>query len=207
MLVPICHQHISVCVYVTVLYVWTTARNRTYPPSGRAGSFSLSLSMARSLSLALFGITRSLSLALSLSLARSLSLSLSLARALFRALSLTACVLPAGPTIPEAFTSFSGTTPKATGTPVLIGHVACGMQYRGTSLIRNRHSVGPYSRTMLRLLWRSWGGGQFLMSEVPLYRVRGYPDIRARDVTTAEFCRVSQATFRQLTLVAFFIVF
>ena len=36
---------------------------------------------------------------------------------------------------------------------------------RGTSLIRNRHPVGPYSRTMPRLLWRSWGGRQFLMSE------------------------------------------
>jgi len=27
--------------------------------------------------------------------------------------------------------------------------------YRGTSLIRNRHPVGPYSRTMPRLLWWS----------------------------------------------------
>jgi len=27
--------------------------------------------------------------------------------------------------------------------------------YRVTSLIRNRHPVGPYSRTMPRLLWRS----------------------------------------------------
>ena len=26
---------------------------------------------------------------------------------------------------------------------------------RGTSLIRNRHPVGPYSRTMPRLLWWS----------------------------------------------------
>ena len=40
--------------------------------------------------------------------------------------------------------------------------------YRGTSL-ENRHPVGPYSRTMPKLLWRSWGGGRFLMSEVPLY--------------------------------------
>ena len=42
--------------------------------------------------------------------------------------------------------------------------------YRGTSFIRNRHPAGPYSRTMPRLLWRSYGGGRFLMSEVPLYR-------------------------------------
>jgi len=27
--------------------------------------------------------------------------------------------------------------------------------YRGTSLIRNRHPIGPYSRAMPRLLWRS----------------------------------------------------
>ncbi|KAJ1473209.1 hypothetical protein T484DRAFT_3365307 [Baffinella frigidus] len=40
--------------------------------------------------------------------------------------------------------------------------------YRGTSLMRNRLPVGPYSRTMPRVLWWSWGGGQFLMSEVPL---------------------------------------
>ena len=40
--------------------------------------------------------------------------------------------------------------------------------YRGTSLIRNRHPVGPYRRTMPRLLWRSLEGGGGLMSEVPL---------------------------------------
>jgi hypothetical protein len=34
--------------------------------------------------------------------------------------------------------------------------------YRGTSLIRNRHPVGPYSRTLPRLLSRSRGGGGFL---------------------------------------------
>ena len=41
--------------------------------------------------------------------------------------------------------------------------------YRGTSLIRNRHPVGPYSMTMPRGLGWSYGGGRFLMSEVPLY--------------------------------------
>ena len=40
--------------------------------------------------------------------------------------------------------------------------------YRGTSLKRNRHSVGPYCRTMPRLLWGPWGCGRFLMSEVSL---------------------------------------
>ena len=45
---------------------------------------------------------------------------------------------------------------------------------RGTSLMRNRHPVGPCSRTMPGLLWRSYGRGRFLMSEVPLYgRVLG----------------------------------
>ena len=40
--------------------------------------------------------------------------------------------------------------------------------YRGTSLIRNRRPLGPYSRTMPRALRGSKGGGRFLMSEVPL---------------------------------------
>ena len=41
-------------------------------------------------------------------------------------------------------------------------------QYRGTSLIRNSPLLGPYSRTVPRALWWPWGGGVFLMSEVPL---------------------------------------
>ena len=40
--------------------------------------------------------------------------------------------------------------------------------YRGTSLIKNSAPLGPYSSPMPRPLWRSWGGGRFLMSEVPL---------------------------------------
>ena len=40
--------------------------------------------------------------------------------------------------------------------------------YGGTSLIRNRAPLGPYSRTMPRALQWSWGGARFLMSEVPL---------------------------------------
>jgi len=42
-------------------------------------------------------------------------------------------------------------------------------QYRGTSLIRNSASLGPYSRAVLRALWWSSGGGLFRMSELPLY--------------------------------------
>ena len=39
--------------------------------------------------------------------------------------------------------------------------------YRGTSLMRNNAPLGPYSMTMPRALWWSWGGVLFLMSEVP----------------------------------------
>ena len=42
------------------------------------------------------------------------------------------------------------------------------MVYRGTSLIRKRLSLGPYSRPMPRALWWSEEGGLLLMSEVPL---------------------------------------
>ena len=35
-------------------------------------------------------------------------------------------------------------------------------------LPRNRTSPGPYSLPMPRVLWRSWGGGRFRKSEVPL---------------------------------------
>jgi len=38
--------------------------------------------------------------------------------------------------------------------------------YRGTSLIRKRTPLGPYSR----VLWGSQVGGRFLMGEVPLYQ-------------------------------------
>jgi hypothetical protein len=41
--------------------------------------------------------------------------------------------------------------------------------HRVASLIRNRPPLGPYSTTMPRALWWSYGVGVFLMSEVPLY--------------------------------------
>ena len=47
-----------------------------------------------------------------------------------------------------------------------------GEAYRGTSLIRNNPTLGPYSRTIPRVRWWSYGGGLFLMSEVPLYYLR-----------------------------------
>ena len=40
----------------------------------------------------------------------------------------------------------------------------------GVPRIRNCHPVEPFSKTMPGLLRWSWGGGQFLMSEVALYR-------------------------------------
>ena len=40
--------------------------------------------------------------------------------------------------------------------------------YRGTSPIKNAPPLGPYSRPIPRVLGGSWGGGRFLMSEVPL---------------------------------------
>ena len=41
--------------------------------------------------------------------------------------------------------------------------------YRGNSLIRNRHPVGPYRRPMPRVLGGSYGGGRFLVDKMPLY--------------------------------------
>ena len=37
---------------------------------------------------------------------------------------------------------------------------------------RKRSPLGPYSRTTPRALWWTWGGGRFLMGEVPLYPFR-----------------------------------
>ena len=40
--------------------------------------------------------------------------------------------------------------------------------YRGTSLIRNRAPLGPYSSRMPRALWWSWGGGRFYERGTPV---------------------------------------
>ena len=47
-------------------------------------------------------------------------------------------------------------------------HRVLSEHYRGPSLIRNRQPVGLYSRPLPRVLWRSQGGGCFLLGEVPL---------------------------------------
>jgi len=43
-----------------------------------------------------------------------------------------------------------------------------GGGYRGTSFIRNTPLLGPYSKTLPRVLRWSKGAGRFLMSEVPM---------------------------------------
>ena len=55
------------------------------------------------------------------------------------------------------------------------GHDAMLAPHRGTSLIRNCLLLGPYSGPMLRALGCSFGGAQFLISEVPLYWCGGSP--------------------------------
>ena len=50
------------------------------------------------------------------------------------------------------------------------GWVRCIQRHRGTSRIRNSAPLGLYSRIMPRALWKPLGGGQFRMSEVPLYQ-------------------------------------
>ena len=47
------------------------------------------------------------------------------------------------------------------------GAVSCE---RGPSLLRDHPPLGPYSMPLSRALWRSFGGGLLLMSEVALYR-------------------------------------
>ena len=47
----------------------------------------------------------------------------------------------------------------------------CWASYRGTSLMRNRFPLESYSEPKPRALWWSYGGGLFLMSEVPLQRL------------------------------------
>ena len=57
------------------------------------------------------------------------------------------------------------TQPRALG-----GQVVFDKSYRDASLIRKHSPLGPYCRPMPRVLGESYGGGCFLMGEVPLYR-------------------------------------
>ena len=51
--------------------------------------------------------------------------------------------------------------------PCIFSRVVMLVLHRGNSLIRNTPLLEPYSRAILRVIWWSWGGGLFLMSEVP----------------------------------------
>jgi hypothetical protein len=59
-----------------------------------------------------------------------------------------------------------GATPCERGNPV----ASCiyDPAYRGTSIIKNSASLGPYSRNMPMATWWPYGGELFLMSEMPL---------------------------------------
>ena len=61
--------------------------------------------------------------------------------------------------------------------------LAACIRYRGTSLIRNCAPLGPYSRTMPRVLGGSLGGGRFLMSQIPLYQIRVQESSRAHSAS------------------------
>ena len=54
-----------------------------------------------------------------------------------------------------------------------------GLENRGTTLIRNSPTLGPYSRTTPRAFCWSYGGWVFLMSEVPLYLEGGWQRVFA----------------------------
>ena len=64
------------------------------------------------------------------------------------------------------------------GGSVLVVQDHNGGEYRVTLPIRNCLPLGSYSRPMPRALRWSKGGGQFLMSDVPLYMVTTEVSIR-----------------------------
>ena len=51
-------------------------------------------------------------------------------------------------------------------------HVRPAATYRGTTLIRERLTLGPYRRPMLRVVGGSQGVGRFLVGEEPLYSLQ-----------------------------------
>jgi hypothetical protein len=63
-----------------------------------------------------------------------------------------------------------------------------GVGYRGTSLMRGTPLIGPYRRTIPRVLWWSQGGGLFLMSELPLYRRPLVPKRQNSDLV--QYCQL-----------------
>ena len=67
-----------------------------------------------------------------------------------------------------------------------VGPPPCNHCDRGTSLIRNNPLLTPYSRTLPRAIWWPWGGGVFLMGEVPLY-ARSQVETRFRGLGVGGF--------------------
>ena len=59
-------------------------------------------------------------------------------------------------------------------------------EYRGTSLIRKFHPLGPCSRHMRRALWRSWGGGGSYERGTPVLRARCAGGVIVRGVLELE---------------------
>jgi len=65
-----------------------------------------------------------------------------------------------GKTIFGIESALTGERSPLLATPVQVMHHLCGVLvqenlYKGTSLIRKHHPIGPYSRPMLRALWWS----------------------------------------------------
>ena len=58
------------------------------------------------------------------------------------------------------------------GRALAISAVMLTLRYRSTSLIRKTPLLGPCSRTIPRILWRSQEEGLFLITEVPLHHAR-----------------------------------
>ena len=59
-------------------------------------------------------------------------------------------------------------------------HLVQALPYRGTSFIRNDLLLGPYSRTIPRVLWWSLGGGAVLYERGPPV---GLEDLRGSSLT------------------------
>jgi len=59
-------------------------------------------------------------------------------------------------------------TPNPLGPPEGPRHSPTVGSYGGAVSYERGTPVGPYIRHMRSALWRSYGGGRFLMSEVPL---------------------------------------
>ena len=55
-----------------------------------------------------------------------------------------------------------GETPPARERDLAVAQQEKSERYRGTTLMRKRRLLGPYSRTKPEALWWSWGGGCFL---------------------------------------------